>query len=124
MRSFAADESGAEVWKWKRPAPIGAGTAERSTERLRYRSGYYKPQASEGRLGGASIASLEKRITRADVEGELIQQTLKRNLGRISSAAAELGVSRPTLYELMEKLGIARWEQIRSASLHLAMTTS
>jgi len=83
-----------------------------------------QPQASEGRLGGASIASLEKRITRADVERELIQQTLKRNLGRISSAAAELGVSRPTLYELMEKLGIARWEQMRSASLHLAMTTS
>jgi len=40
----------------------------------------------------------------------LIQQTLKRHLGKISSAAAELGVSRPTLYELMEKLGIARWE--------------
>ncbi|PYL99291.1 MAG: hypothetical protein DMF19_12795, partial [Verrucomicrobia bacterium] len=30
------------------------------------------------------------------------------NLGRISSAAAELGISRPTLYELMERLGISR----------------
>jgi DNA-binding NtrC family response regulator len=33
---------------------------------------------------------------------------LKRHLGRISSAAVELGISRPTLYELMEKLGINR----------------
>jgi two-component system NtrC family response regulator len=45
---------------------------------------------------------------RENVERELIQQTLKRHLGKISSAAAELGISRPTLYELMEKLGIAR----------------
>ena len=28
--------------------------------------------------------------------------------GKITSAALELGISRPTLYELMEKLGIAR----------------
>jgi two-component system NtrC family response regulator len=45
---------------------------------------------------------------RENVERELIQQTLKRHLGKISSAAAELGISRPTLYELMEKLGIVR----------------
>ncbi|PYJ22648.1 MAG: hypothetical protein DME99_04885, partial [Verrucomicrobia bacterium] len=36
------------------------------------------------------------------------QQALKRNSGRITSAAAELGISRPTLYELMDKLGIAK----------------
>jgi two-component system, NtrC family, response regulator len=45
---------------------------------------------------------------RESVERELIQQTLRRHLGRITSAAAELGISRPTLYELMEKLGIAK----------------
>ena len=45
---------------------------------------------------------------RENVERELIQLTLKRHLGKISSAAVELGISRPTLYELMEKLGIAR----------------
>ena len=56
----------------------------------------------------ASVATLKE--VREGVEKELIQQTLKRHLGKISSAAAELGVSRPTLYELMEKLGIARWE--------------
>jgi len=37
-----------------------------------------------------------------------VQQALKRHSGRISPAAAELGISRPTLYELMEKLRIAR----------------
>jgi len=58
--------------------------------------------------GIAAVATLKE--VREGVEKELIQQTLKRHLGKISSAAAELGVSRPTLYELMEKLGIARWE--------------
>ncbi|PYJ00288.1 MAG: hypothetical protein DMF00_08320, partial [Verrucomicrobia bacterium] len=35
-----------------------------------------------------------------------IQQALKRHSGRITAAAADLGISRPTLYELMEKLSI------------------
>jgi len=56
----------------------------------------------------AATATLKE--VRERVEKELIQQTLKRHLGKISSTAAELGISRPTLYELMEKLGIARWE--------------
>jgi two-component system NtrC family response regulator len=38
----------------------------------------------------------------------MIEQALKRNSGKITSAAADLGISRPTLYELMEKLGIAK----------------
>jgi two-component system, NtrC family, response regulator len=38
----------------------------------------------------------------------MIQRSLKRNSGNITSAAAELGISRPTLYELMEKLGVAK----------------
>jgi len=37
-----------------------------------------------------------------------VQKALKRNQGKITSAALELGISRPTLYELMEKLGIER----------------
>jgi two-component system NtrC family response regulator len=48
------------------------------------------------------------REARENVEREMIQQALKRNAGKISSAANELGVSRPTLYELMEKLDIAK----------------
>jgi len=45
---------------------------------------------------------------RETIEREMVQQALKRHSGRISPAAAELGISRPTLYELMEKLRIAR----------------
>jgi two-component system, NtrC family, response regulator len=52
------------------------------------------------------VATLKE--ARETVERELVQGALKRHMGRISSAAAELGVSRPTLYELMEKLGISR----------------
>jgi two-component system NtrC family response regulator len=39
-------------------------------------------------------------------ERQMVKRTLDRHSG--SAAAAELGISRPTLYELMEKLGIAR----------------
>ena len=53
-----------------------------------------------------------KRITlkeaREHLEKDMVQQTLQKHLGRISSAAIELGISRPTLYELMEKLGIPK----------------
>ena len=45
---------------------------------------------------------------RESVEREMIQDALRRHRGKITSAALELGVSRPTLYELMEKLGIPR----------------
>src|SRR5215208_5229370 len=45
---------------------------------------------------------------REQLEREMIQQALKRHAGRITAAAAELGISRPTLYELMDKLGISK----------------
>jgi two-component system, NtrC family, response regulator len=45
---------------------------------------------------------------RESVERELVQESLRRHRGKITAAAQELGVSRPTLYELMEKLGIPR----------------
>jgi two-component system, NtrC family, response regulator len=48
------------------------------------------------------------REAREQVEREMVQQALKKNSGRITSAAADLGISRPTLYELMEKLGISK----------------
>jgi two-component system NtrC family response regulator len=45
---------------------------------------------------------------REAVERTVIEASLRRHAGRITSAALEMGVSRPTLYELMEKLGISR----------------
>ena len=44
---------------------------------------------------------------RENVEREMVMQALKRNAGKISAASSELGISRPTLYELIQKLGIS-----------------
>ncbi len=38
---------------------------------------------------------------RESVEREMVQDALRRHQGKITSAALELGISRPTLYELM-----------------------
>jgi two-component system NtrC family response regulator len=43
---------------------------------------------------------------REAIEKDLIQKALAKNKRNITKAAEELGISRPTLYELMEKLGI------------------
>lgn len=45
---------------------------------------------------------------REAVERDLVQRALHRHNGKIARAAIELGISRPTLYELMEKLDIHR----------------
>jgi two-component system NtrC family response regulator len=45
---------------------------------------------------------------RESVERQMVQDALRRHKNKIAAAALELGISRPTLYELMEKLGIAR----------------
>jgi two-component system, NtrC family, response regulator len=58
----------------------------------------------------SNTAPATLREAREAVEREVVQSALKRHQGRITTAAAELGISRPTLYELMEKLGIARSE--------------
>jgi two-component system NtrC family response regulator len=45
---------------------------------------------------------------RESVEREIVQEALRRHRGKVTSAALELGITRPPLYELMEKLGIAK----------------
>jgi two-component system NtrC family response regulator len=45
---------------------------------------------------------------REALEKELLLKALARNRGNFSKAAMELGVSRPTLYDLMEKFGIPK----------------
>ena len=59
------------------------------------------------KMNGASPGTT-LREAREQVERDMIQQALKRHQGKITSAAADLGISRPTLYELMEKLAIAK----------------
>jgi len=59
-----------------------------------------------GVASGAAPQTLKE--AREQVEREIVQDALRRHRGKITAAALELGVSRPTLYELMEKLGIAK----------------
>jgi two-component system NtrC family response regulator len=56
----------------------------------------------------AASAILTLREAREAVERELVLDALRRNNGKITPAALELGISRPTFYELMDKLEIAR----------------
>ena len=56
-------------------------------------------------LEGAPPQTL--REAREHLEREIVQEALRRHGGKITTAAVELGISRPTLYELMEKLGIS-----------------
>jgi two-component system NtrC family response regulator len=48
------------------------------------------------------------REVREEAEREVVQQALTRHGGKISRAAEDLGISRPTLYELLEKLGLGK----------------
>jgi two-component system NtrC family response regulator len=53
---------------------------------------------------------------REAVEREMVEQALRRHNGKVSAAAAGLGISRPTLYELMEKLGIRKKKDAEAAA--------
>jgi two-component system NtrC family response regulator len=57
---------------------------------------------------GTTTARQGLRELRAGLERDAIRAALKRNRGNISQTAAELGVSRPTLYDLLAKFGIDR----------------
>jgi two-component system NtrC family response regulator len=62
-----------------------------------------------GLAGEADVlGTISLKEARENIERETVREALRRHSGKISSAATELGISRPTLYELMEKLGIAR----------------
>lgn len=46
------------------------------------------------------------REARESLERDFIQRALSKHKGSVTHAASELGISRPTFYELMEKLGV------------------
>jgi two-component system NtrC family response regulator len=64
-------------------------------------------------LNGVSAAPHGSNLkeARESVEREMVQRSLRKHGGKIAPAAIELGISRPTLYELMDKLGIQRGER-------------
>jgi len=64
----------------------------------------------------AKSSTTTLRKAREAVEREVIVQALERNNQMISRAAAELGISRPTLYDLMDKLGILKTKDKESTA--------
>lgn len=65
------------------------------------------PPIAAGTTVDVSLAGGLKEAREA-LERELVNQALEKTDGNISAAAKELGVSRPTFYELMNKLGISK----------------
>jgi two-component system NtrC family response regulator len=55
---------------------------------------------------GSSGTTLKE--AREQLEKQMIQNALLKHGGKIAPAALELGIGRPSLYDLMDKLGIAR----------------
>jgi two-component system NtrC family response regulator len=58
--------------------------------------------------GVAPVQRQGLRELRDGLEREAIRAALRRNRGNISQTATELGISRPTLYGLLDKFGIER----------------
>ena len=56
--------------------------------------------------------SLNLREVRQRAESKAIRTALMKNFGNISRAAEQLGVTRPTLYDLLNKYGLCTDEQI------------
>ncbi|MGB9700630.1 MAG: PEP-CTERM-box response regulator transcription factor [Thermodesulfobacteriota bacterium] len=52
--------------------------------------------------------TLTLKEAREALERDFINRALMKNRGNVSKAAEDLGISRPSLYELMEKLGIQK----------------
>jgi len=59
-------------------------------------------EAPEGK-GGTTL-----REARENVEREMVEKAVRKHGGNMTAVAADLGISRPTLYELMGKLGLSR----------------
>lgn len=50
--------------------------------------------------------ALSLRISRRRYEKDLVRLALDKHEGNVSKTAAELGISRPTLYQLLERYGL------------------
>jgi two-component system NtrC family response regulator len=61
-------------------------------------------------LGSSDTAGTPQNLkeAREKVEREMVLQALHRHNGKITNAAKDLDISRPTFYELMEKLGLPK----------------
>lgn len=72
--------------------------------------------AEDLELSPSGHSGMSLKDAREQLEREMIQQAMRKHGGRITAAAAELGISRPTFYELMEKLGIGKSDDARPSA--------
>ena len=56
----------------------------------------------------ARYEGLNLREAREALEKDFIERSLRRNKGNMTRVAEELGISRPTLYELVDKLKLEK----------------
>ena len=68
--------------------------------------GKFVTAADLGLAVAAAAPSLNLRVVRQTAEAGAIRQALVRTSGNISRTAELLGITRPTLYDLLEKYGI------------------
>ena len=66
------------------------------------------PEDMELSGSGGTVIGQTLKEARENLERELVELALKKHRGSITAAASELCVSRPTFYELMDRLGIER----------------
>jgi len=66
------------------------------------------PEDMELSGSGGTVIGQTLKEARENLERELVELALKKHRGSVTAAASELSVSRPTFYELMDRLGIER----------------
>jgi two-component system, NtrC family, response regulator len=121
LKRFASESGKKPVPKFTRSALVALvkhdwpGNVRQLENRVRRAvimcEGRYVTEADLG-FTAASEAPPANRLreARESLDRDLVQRALRAHAGNISAAAAELGVSRPTMYELMDKLGLRRDE--------------
>ncbi len=67
-----------------------------------------RPEDMEITPSGTPRERLGLKEARDLLEKELVVKSIARNEGNLTRAATELGISRPTLYDLMQKFGIPK----------------
>ena len=61
------------------------------------------PAKSSHSQNGSSLKEAKESLER-----EMVVAAMKKHKGKITAAASELGISRPTFYEMLDRLGIER----------------
>lgn len=92
-------------------AVIMADTRRISCEDLEIPNGSSPGEGGSSLTAGTTVDISQAgglKEAREALERELVSQALDRSEGNISAAAKGLGISRPTFYELMKKLGISK----------------